>query len=412
METSLLNNNFLKIPKSYLFSDIAARVREFKSAHPEAEVISLGIGDVTQPIAPAIAEAMEQAVKDMCSPDTFHGYGPEQGYDFLRDVIAEHDYKQHGIDIKADEIFISDGAKSDLGNIGDIFSSACRVAVTDPVYPVYIDTNAMAGRAGSNHDGRWDRIEYLPCTEANDFVPALPARQPDLIYLCYPNNPTGTTLTRGELQAWVDYALANQCVILFDSAYEAYITSPGVPHSIYECKGAEKVAIEFRSFSKRAGFTGLRCGYTVVPEALKLAGDDGRMHSVRQLWLRRQTTKFNGASYIIQRGAAAIYTPQGLAQTESQIAGYMRNARLLKDACAKAGLETFGGVDAPYVWVKCPGGLTSWEFFSLLLNEKHIVSTPGSGFGPAGEGFVRLTAFNTPEATASAASRIATLKIK
>lgn len=406
MESIKLNQNFLNIPESYLFSEIAARVAAFREAHPEADVISLGIGDVTRPIAPAVVAAMHEAVEDMASADTFRGYGPEQGYSFLRDAIAEYDYRRRGVDISADDIFISDGAKSDLGNIGDIFSDACRVAVTDPVYPVYVDTNAMAGRAGRFADGRWDRIEYLPATGENGFVPPLPSRQPDMIYLCYPNNPTGTVLTREELKVWVDYALENNCIILFDSAYEAYIHTPGVPHSIYEIEGAERVAIEFRSFSKRAGFTGLRCGYTVVPKTLVLRDRNGNQVELRKLWLRRQTTKFNGASYIIQRAAAAVYTPEGLEQTGEQIEAYMSNATLLLKALDNAGLEAVGGVDAPYVWVRCPQGVSSWEFFDRMLSELHLVCTPGSGFGPAGEGFVRLTAFNTPAATAEAARRI------
>ena len=410
METIKLNQNFLNIPESYLFSEVAARVAKFKSEHPEAEVISLGIGDVTRPIAPAIVEAMHRAVDEMGSAETFHGYGPEQGYPFLREAIAEHDYRNRGIDINADDIFISDGAKSDLGNIGDIFSSACRVAVTDPVYPVYVDTNAMAGRAGKPVDGKWDRIEYLPATEANGFIPPLPSRQPDLIYLCYPNNPTGTVLTRAQLKEWVDFAIKNHCVIFFDSAYEAYIHTTDVPHSIYEIEDAEKVAIEFRSFSKRAGFTGLRCGYTVVPAALQLRDSRGEKVQLRKLWLRRQTTKFNGASYIIQRGAEAIYSSDGLRQTGEQVDYYMHNAERLLQAVRSAGLEAVGGVDAPYVWVRCPQGVNSWEFFDRLLGELHLVSTPGSGFGPAGEGYVRLTAFNTREATEEAARRIESAK--
>lgn len=409
MEIVKINTNFLKIPKSYLFSEVAMKVRKYSSAHPEASIISLGIGDVTRPIAPAVLEAMHEAVNEMGSEATFHGYGPEQGYATLRSLIATHDYQERGIGIRPEEIFISDGAKSDLGNIGDIFSAECRIAVTDPVYPVYVDTNAMAGRAGRFTSGRWDRIEYLPCTSANAYLPSLPSRCPDLIYLCYPNNPTGTVLTRDQLQAWVEYALENQCVILFDSAYEAYITTPGVPHSIYEIPGAEKVAIEFRSFSKRAGFTGLRLGYTVVPEALKLPAPDGSMHSVNALWLRRQSTKFNGASYVVQRGAEAIYTPEGAAQTAAQVKSYLDNAAVLLKACGDAGLKAVGGTDAPYVWVSVPAGFTSWEFFDLLLSRLNIVCTPGCGFGPSGEGCVRLTAFNTPEATAEAADRLASL---
>lgn len=409
MEQIKINLNFLRIPKSYLFSEVAARVSAFKEENPQAKVISLGIGDVTQPLAPAITEAMHRAVEDMGAAETFHGYGPEQGYSFLRQAIARHDYTDRGIDIHPDEIFISDGAKSDLGNIGDLFSPDCRVAVTDPVYPVYVDTNAMAGRAGRFSSGRWDRIEYLPCIAANGFVPRLPARQPDLIYLCYPNNPTGTVLTHSQLKTWVDYARDNRCIILFDSAYEAYISTPGIPRSIYEVEGAKEVAIEFRSFSKRAGFTGLRCGYTVVPRALLLQDEKGENHSLRELWLRRQTTKFNGASYIIQRGAEAIYTPEGLEQTSAQIAYYMDNAAMLLEACRQAGLEATGGTDAPYVWVETPEGESSWQFFDTLLRRAHIVCTPGSGFGPCGEGYVRFTAFSSRQDTRDACQRLASL---
>lgn len=410
METFKLNENFFKIPESYLFSEVAARVAAYKAENPEADIISLGIGDVTRPNAPSVIAAMHEAVEEMSTAEGFHGYGPEQGYMFLREAIALHDYEERGVHVSPDEIFISDGAKSDLANIGDIFSAQCRVAVTDPVYPVYVDTNVMGGRAGRLSSCRWDRIEYLPCTEENAFIPSLPSRCPDLIYLCYPNNPTGTVLSRSELAKWVDYAIENQCVILFDSAYESFISTPGVPHSIYEVPGARKVAIEFRSFSKRAGFTGLRCGYTVVPEELRLPASDGKMHSLRKMWLRRQSTKFNGASYVIQRGAAAVYTRGGLEETSRQTAGYKENAALLLRACRSAGLEVEGGVDAPYVWVCCPEGYGSWDFFSLLLTRLHIVSTPGCGFGPAGEGYVRLTAFNTPEATREAAARLSALK--
>ena len=411
MEQIKLNSNFLSIPESYLFSEVAAKVAAYRKAYPEATIISLGIGDVTTPIAPAITEAMHKAVDEMADASTFHGYGPEQGYLFLREAIAREDYEARGVDISPEEIFISDGAKSDLGNIGDLFSAGCRVAVTDPVYPVYVDTTAMAGRAGRFSSGRWDRIEYLPATAANGFIPPLPSRQPDLIYLCYPNNPTGTVLSRDELKVWVDFARDNRCIILFDSAYEAYITTPGVPLSIYEIEGAREVAIEFRSFSKRAGFTGLRCGYTVVPEALKLMDAEGNTISLRKLWLRRQTTKFNGASYIIQRGAAAVYTPEGLRQTGEQIEAYMDNAHTLLEACRRADLEAFGGQDAPYLWVRLPDGVSSWEMFDRMLTELNIVCTPGCGFGPAGEGYVRLTAFNTPEATREAARRLLNFKI-
>lgn len=401
-----INDNFIKLPGSYLFSTVARKVREFKESHPEAELISLGIGDVTLPICPTVIRAMHEAVDRQASADTFHGYGPEQGYLFLRQAIAEGDYASRGIDISADEIFISDGAKSDLGNIGDIFAADSVVAVTDPVYPVYVDTNVMAGRAGEYRDGLWSRIQYLPCTEANDFSPSLPEKVPALIYLCYPNNPTGTTLTRSQLAVWVDYARRNGCIILYDSAYERYITDAEVPHSIYEIPGAREVAIEFRSFSKTAGFTGLRCGYTVVPSSLMASDSEGNPTEVLKLWNRRQTTKFNGASYVIQCGAAAVYSEQGRKEVKESVDYYMRNAHRLSEGVAKAGLKTFGGVNAPYVWVKTPEGVSSWEFFDILLNKCHLVCTPGSGFGPAGEGYVRLTAFNTEENTLEAVRRL------
>lgn len=406
-----INDNFVKLPESYLFSTIARKVKEYKEANPQANVISLGIGDVTLPICKAVTAAMHEAVDRQAAKETFHGYGPEQGYAFLREAIAKGDYADRGIDIAAGEIFISDGAKSDLGNIGDIFAADAVVAVTDPVYPVYVDTNVMAGRAGECVDGVWSRIEYLPCTEANDFVPALPSKVPSLIYLCYPNNPTGTTLTRSQLAKWVDYARRNGCVILYDSAYERYITEEDVPHSIYEIPGAKEVSIEFRSFSKTAGFTGLRCGYTVVPAALKCTDSKGNPVELRKLWNRRQTTKFNGASYIIQCGAAAVYTPEGSVQVRESVDYYMRNARRLSEGVAKAGLKVFGGKNAPYVWVKTPDGVTSWEFFEKLLHECNLVCTPGSGFGPAGEGYVRLTAFNTEENTLEAVRRIERLDL-
>lgn len=405
-----INDNFIKLPESYLFSTISRLVNEYKASHPEADVISLGIGDVTLPIVPAVLTAMQNAVAEQGAVETFHGYGPEQGYNFLRDKIALHDYRDRGIDIEASDIFISDGAKSDLGNIGDIFSNDCKVAVTDPVYPVYVDTNAMSGRAGDYEEGKWNRIELLPCTEENDFVPALPKSRPDLIYLCYPNNPTGTTLTHSELKQWVDYARENGCVILYDSAYEAYITEKDVPHSIYEIEGAKEVAIEFRSFSKTAGFTGLRCGYTVVPKELMGINSKGVKVSLQKLWNRRQTTKFNGASFIIQRGAEAIYTPEGRKEIDKSIAYYMHNAKILRDCLQSLGIETFGGINAPYVWVKTPNKMDSWKFFNLLLEKCNIVCTPGVGFGSAGEGFVRLTAFNTRENTEKAVERLKKLE--
>lgn len=407
-----INDNFEKLPESYLFSTIARKVKEYKESNPEAALISLGIGDVTLPIVPTVITAMQAAVAEQGAVETFHGYGPEQGYDFLRDKIASHDYKDRGIDISADDIFISDGAKSDLGNIGDIFSTDSLVAVTNPVYPVYIDTNVMSGRAGNPlAEGGFERIELLPCVESNGFVPELPMRAPELIYLCYPNNPTGITISKDELKHWVDYALKNGSVILYDSAYEAYIRTKGVPHSIYEIDGAKECAVEFRSFSKTAGFTGLRCGYTVVPKELE--GVDGKGHKVqlRKLWNRRQTTKFNGASFVIQRGAEAVFTPEGQKEIRKSIDYYMHNADLLREGMKSAGLKTFGGTDAPYVWVKTPYGLDSWKFFDELLSQAHLVCTPGSGFGSCGEGFVRLTAFNTLANTTKAVERIKKLKI-
>lgn len=401
-----INDNFNKLAQSYLFSDIAHRVEEFKQAHPEAEIIRMGIGDVTRPICPVAIEAMHRAVDDMATAEGFHGYGPEQGYAFLREKIAECDYHKRGIDVSADEIFISDGAKSDTGNIGDIFATDNLVAVTDPVYPVYIDTNVMAGRAGALVDGKWTDIEYLACTVENGFVPSLPVGKPSVIYLCYPNNPTGTTLTREQLKIWVDYALANKAIILFDSAYEAFITEDDVPHSIYEIEGARQCAIEFRSFSKTAGFTGLRLGYTVVPKSVVGYDANGKVFPLIKLWNRRQTTKFNGASYLTQRGAEALYTEEGQAQVKETIAYYLRNAKLLREGCEAAGLKAVGGINSPYVWIKTPDGLSSWDFFHKLLNECHIVGTPGVGFGPSGEGYFRLTAFNTYENTLEAVKRI------
>lgn len=401
-----INDNFCKLAESYLFSEVARRINAFKDAHPEASVIRMGIGDVTRPLCPAAIKAMHEAVDEEAAAGSFHGYGPEQGYPFLREAIAENDYHARGINVAADEIFVSDGAKSDTGNIGDILARANRVAVTDPVYPVYVDTNVMGGRAGELTDGCWDRIIYLPVTAENGFVPALPAEVADVIYLCYPNNPTGTTLTREQLKVWVDYALKHGSLILYDSAYEAFIRDADVPHSIYEIEGARQVAIEFRSFSKTAGFTGVRCAYTVVPKCLKGHTSDGKEVSLHHLWNRRQCTKFNGASYVSQRGAAAIYTPEGKAQTRETIDYYLRNAETLRAGLSEAGLEVFGGVNAPYVWIKTPGDMDSWRFFDMLLERCHVAGTPGSGFGPSGEGYIRLTAFNTYENTVEAVKRI------
>lgn len=402
-----INDNFTLLAESYLFSEVAKRINAYKEAHPEVDIIRMGIGDVTRPLCKAAIEAMHKAVDDQADSSTFHGYGPEQGYAFLREAIVENDYRARGIDMDADEIFVSDGAKSDTGNIGDILARGNRVAVTDPVYPVYVDTNVMGGRAGVlDTDGCWSNIIYLPVTAENGFVPALPSEVPDMIYLCYPNNPTGTTLTREQLKVWVDYARAHHSLILFDSAYETFIRQDDVPHSIYEIEGAKEVAIEFRSFSKTAGFTGVRCGYTVVPKALKGADSKGEMVSLNHLWNRRQCTKFNGASYISQRAAAAIYTPEGKQQTRETVDYYLRNAEVLRQGLLDAGFEVFGGTNAPYVWIKTPDETTSWEFFDILLDRCHVAGTPGSGFGPSGEGYIRLTAFNTYENTVEAISRI------
>lgn len=406
-----VNRYYSQLPKSYLFSRIAKIVETFEQTHPEARVIRMGIGDVTRPIARAALEGMASAVKDLGRAETFVGYGPEQGHEFLRHAIAENDYRNRGVDIADDEIFISDGAKSDIGNLPDILDSNIRVAVTDPVYPVYIDSNVMSGRGGTLlPDGRWSGIEYMPCREDNNFVPSLPGgKSPDVIYLCYPNNPTGTTLTRSQLKIFVDYARREGALIIFDAAYEAYIVSEDVPHSIYEIAGARECAIEVRSFSKTAGFTGLRLGYTVVPR--ELTGNDGAHGrvSVRDMWLRRQTTKFNGASYIVQRAAEQLYTPQGRKEVCDTISYYRANASKLRAGIARAGLRCYGGVDSPYVWVKAPAGMTSEEFFGMLLHQCQVVTTPGSGFGPSGEGFVRLTAFSTHELTDEAMQRISRL---
>lgn len=406
-----INDNFTLIPETYLFSEIAHRLRLFKENNPDVEIIRMGIGDVTRPICQVAVDAMHKAVEEMAYYETFRGYGPEQGYEFLREKIAEYDYRNRGIDIDKSEIFVSDGAKSDTGNIGDIFGLANKVAVTDPVYPVYIDTNAMAGRAGVFKNGKWSKIEYLPCTVDNKFIPELPQEKPNLIYLCYPNNPTGTTLTTQQLSKWVEYALENNCLILFDSAYEAYIREDNIPHSIYEIKDAKKVAIEFRSFSKTAGFTGLRCGYTVIPEDLKGVSSEGKEYSINRLWNRRQCTKFNGASYVVQRATEALYTEEGKRQVMDTIDYYMKNASILREGAIKAGLTVFGGVNAPYVWIKTPDNMTSWDFFTFMLERLHIAGTPGIGFGPSGEGYFRLTAFNTLENTLKAAELLSDIKL-
>lgn len=401
-----INDSFRCLPQSYLFSDVAARLRKYKELHPEADIVRMDIGDVTLPIPQASIQAMHRAVDDMASSETFRGYGPEQGYDFLREAIAENDYHARGLSVKADEIFISDGAKSDLGNLGDLFGDNFIVALPDPGYPVYSDSNVIDGRAGELEDGRWSNFIYLEATPENGFVPEPPFEHADVIYLCFPNNPTGASITLEKLQAWVDYALREGALLIYDSAYEAYITTTGTVHSVYEATGAERCAIEVRSFSKTAGFTGLRCGYTVVPHSLKGRYKDGSEVEVRTLWNRRQCTKFNGASYIVQRGAEALFTPEGRGQVRKNVETYMSNARLLREALTEAGLEVYGGVDAPYLWIKCPDGITSWEMFDRLLDNLQLSSTPGSGFGRMGEGFLRLTAFNTPEKTCIAAERI------
>jgi len=402
-----INDNYLKLPGSYLFAEIARRVAAFKEAHPEADIIRLGIGDVTQPLPPACIEAMHKAVDELANADTFRGYGPEQGYSFLTDAIIEHNYKARGIEIASDEIFISDGSKSDCGNIQEIFGTDNHVAITDPVYPVYLDTNVMAGRTGTlNEDGHFAGVTYLPCDASNDFAPALPKERVDMIYLCCPNNPTGTTLSRAELKKWVDYARENEAVILFDAAYAAYITEDDVPRSIYEIEGAKDVAIEFRSFSKTAGFTGTRCGYTIIPKTVKGRAADGSLVEFNKLWNRRHTTKFNGTAYIVQRGAAAIYTEEGQQQVKETIAYYMENARIIREGLQTAGIKAYGGVNAPYIWLKTPNNMPSWDFFDKLLTEVHIVGTPGAGFGPCGEGYFRLTAFGNRENTVRAVERI------
>ncbi len=401
-----INENYLKLKAGYLFPEIARRVTAFSEANPNAKVIKLGIGDVTEPLPPAIVAAMHEAVDQLADASTFHGYGPEQGYGFLREPIAEHDYQSRGVNVSADEIFVSDGSKCDTGNILDILGTDNRIAVTDPVYPVYVDTNVMAGHTGdADEHGRYAGLVYLPVTEENGFVPDLPAEPVDIIYLCYPNNPTGTVATRETLQKWVDYARANNSLIMFDAAYEAYISDDTIPHSIYEIEGAREVAIEFRSFSKNAGFTGVRCAFTVVPKDLKVTASCGTQVSLHQLWNRRQSTKFNGASFIVQKGAAAAYSPDGRRQTKKLVDFYMTNARLLKEGLEAVGITVYGGENAPYVWLRTPNNLSSWDFFDVLLNKGRLVGTPGSGFGASGEGYFRLSAFNSRENVETAIER-------
>ena len=399
----MINHNYEKLQGSYLFSETAKRAAAFQQAHPDRRLIRLGIGDVTLPLAPAVTDAMHRAVDEMGREKTFRGYAPEQGYEFLRSVIAEKDYRARGCHISADEIFISDGAKCDCGNIQEIFSGDVTVAVCDPVYPVYLDTNVMAGRTGdySPETGRYGGVTYMPCTLENGFLPRSPEKMPELVYLCFPNNPTGAAISKGELQKWVDAANESGSILLYDAAYEAYITEEGIPHSIYECEGAKTCAIEFRSFSKNAGFTGVRLGFTVVPEELVREGV-----SLRQLWFRRQGTKYNGTPYIVQRAGEAVYTPDGQRQIRAQIGYYMENAAVIREGLLSCGYEASGGVNSPYIWMKTPDGLTSWEFFDRLLNEAGVIGTPGSGFGPSGEGYFRLTAFGNRENTLEAVERI------
>lgn len=400
------NESYLNLQGSYLFAEVKKRANAYTASHPEAKLISLGIGDVTQPLAPAVIEAMHKAVDEMGHMETFRGYGPEQGYLFLREAIAQHDFKSRGIDIDPSEIFVSDGAKCDVGNIQEIFSLKDIVAVTDPVYPVYVDSNVMAGRSGKFVNGAYEGIEYLPCYEECGFKANLPAHDPMLIYLCSPNNPTGASLTKKDLTMWVKYAKQTGAVILFDAAYEAFITEDDVPHSIYEIEGAKEVAIEFRSYSKTAGFTGTRCGFCVIPHELMLETEKGDKVEANALWDRRQCTKFNGVSYIVQRGAAAIYTEEGQKQIHATLDIYKKNAQVILAGAKEAGLSACGGVNSPYIWLTVPEGMTSWDFFDFMLKEANIICTPGSGFGPCGEGYVRLTSFNTPELTAEAVERM------
>ncbi len=398
-----INENYLKLPGSYLFSNIAKKINAYQSENPEAEILRLGIGDVTQPLAPAIIEALHKAVDEMANAETFHGYAPDLGYEFLRSAIAKNDYKDRGCAIAADEIFVSDGAKCDSGNIQEIFGLDNKIAVCDPVYPVYVDTNVMAGRSGEYNPNtqNFDGMIYMPCLEANDFVPEFPKENPDIIYLCFPNNPTGATITKAQLQEWVDYAKRIGAVIIYDAAYEAYITEEEIPHSIYECEGARECAIELHSFSKNAGFTGVRLGYTVVPKDLKCG--DVQLHS---LWARRHGTKYNGAPYIVQRAGEAVYSDAGKAQLKEQVAYYMQNAKVIYEGLKNAGYSVSGGVNAPYIWLKTPDKMTSWEFFDKLLHEANVVGTPGSGFGAHGEGYFRLSAFGSHENTIKAVERI------
>ena len=403
---ALVNDHFLKLPNNYLFADIAKKVNAFRVTHPKADIISLGIGDVTQPLCPAVVEAMHKAIDEMGTSQGFRGYGPEQGYDFLREAILKNDFLPRGIHLDIDEVFVNDGAKSDTGNIQELIRWDNSIGVTDPIYPVYIDSNVMIGRAGVQEDGRWSNVVYLPCTAENGFVPAIPDRRVDVIYLCYPNNPTGMAVTKEELRKWVNYALRNDTLIFYDAAYEAYIQDASVPHSIYEIKGARKCAIEFHSYSKTAGFTGVRCGYTIVPKELTAATLNGERIPLNPLWNRRQSTKFNGTSYISQRAAEAVYSPEGKQQVRQTIDYYMANARRMLDTFRSFGLQVCGGENAPYIWMRTPETSSSWKFFEEMLYGAHVVCTPGVGFGPSGEGYVRFTAFASHEQTDEALQRI------
>lgn len=406
-----INENYLKLKSSYLFVEVARRETEFRKANPDADIIKMGIGDVTKPLVPAVIEAFHAAVDELADAETFMGYGPEQGYEFLAKAIIENDYNNYGIDLDTSEVFISDGAKSDTANIQDIFGIDNKIAVTDPVYTVYVDTNVMAGRTGEmKDDGMYEGLTYIKCNAENGFVPELPSEPVDIIYLCYPNNPTGTTLTKDQLKVFIDYAKENKAIILFDAAYVAFITEDDVPHSIYEIEGAKEVAIEFKSFSKTAGFTGTRCAYTVVPKELKGYDSEGNEVEINPLWNRRQTTKFNGASYPVQKAAEATFSPEGQKQIEEIIEYYMENAKIIRESLTDIGLDVYGGVSSPYIWVKTPNNMDSWDFFDLLLNEANVIGTPGSGFGPSGEGYLRLTAFNTLENTKEAMDRISKLE--
>ncbi|MHC5092373.1 MAG: LL-diaminopimelate aminotransferase [Planctomycetota bacterium] len=402
-----VNENFSKLKAGYLFPEIGRRVNAFAKANPDASIIKLGIGDVTEPLAPAVTDAMHKAVDEMATHQGLHGYGPEQGYAFLREAIVENDYKPRNIQVDADEIFVSDGAKCDTGNMQEIFGIDNVVAVTDPVYPVYVDTNVMAGRTGEGDDsGRYEKIVYMPCTTENNFVPELPSEPVDMIYLCYPNNPTGAVATKAQLKKWVDYAVENKAIILFDAAYEAFIRGDSIPHSIYEIEGARQVAIEFRSFSKTAGFTGVRCGFTVVPKELVAYTKSGLAVELHPIWNRRHCTKFNGVSYITQKGAEAVYSPEGKRQIQKTIDLYMSNADMMREALTQQGYVVYGGEHAPYIWVHTPKGVDSWAFFDLLINKANVVGTPGAGFGAAGEGYFRLSAFNDPDKVKEAMDRI------